>query len=384
MPFFVLAGAVVLLIPAIVRLDLTGMTVHRESTTPVRTLIRRPFVIRAALLYLAMILPSGVYDVLWAKLLSDRGASLTLIGLSFTIYGIPYVAFAIFGSHLIDRTGAIRASVIGLVATLPPVILYGYIAAPIGLVLVATIEGVANAFSIPASQSAMVEACRPEEIGTGQGISGAAGIGAAGVAAVIAAPLYDSFGAAPTFVATAVTMATILADRAPRGSARGDDLLAGRLRRRVRRLVGRAETRERRTLIARLGERTTQEAPGRLEQRSHVVERHDRFGFGLARRRRGFELGHWLRRRFRFDLHHEIDLDLRLGLRLDRRVRQRFGLGAERCFEHRLRFGLPARLELGIGHGDDRGVVLERELERRLVEPTPATPGLALRSRGCS
>ena len=93
-PFFVLAGAVVLLIPAIVRLDLTGMTVHRESTTPVRTLIRRPFVIRAALLYLAMILPSGVYDVLWAKLLSDRGASLTLIGLSFTIYGIPYVAFA--------------------------------------------------------------------------------------------------------------------------------------------------------------------------------------------------------------------------------------------------------------------------------------------------
>jgi MFS family permease len=210
-PFFVLAGAVLLLVPAIVRLDLTGMNVHRDSTTPVRTLIRRPFVIRAALLYLAMILPSGVYDVLWAKLLSDRGASLTLIGLSFTIYAVPYVAFAVFGSHLIDRTGAIRASVIGMVATLPPVILYGYIAAPIGLVLVATIEGVANAFSIPASQAAMVAACRPQEIGTGQGISGAAGIGAAGVAAVVAAPLYESFGAAPTFVATAVTMAMILA-----------------------------------------------------------------------------------------------------------------------------------------------------------------------------
>jgi DHA1 family multidrug resistance protein-like MFS transporter len=209
-PFYVLAVAVLLLVPAIVRLDLTGMDVHRESTTPVRALIRRPFVIRAALLYLAMILPSGVYDVLWAKLLSDRGASLTLIGLSFTIYAIPYVAFAFFGSHLIDRTGAIRASVIGLVATLPPVVLYGYIAAPIGLVLVATIEGVANAFSIPASQAAMVEACRPEEIGTGQGISGAAGIGAAGVASVVSAPLYESYGAAPTFVVTALTMATIL------------------------------------------------------------------------------------------------------------------------------------------------------------------------------
>jgi len=143
-PFFVLAGAVLLVTPAIIRLDLTGMDVHRESTTPVRALIRRPFVIRAALLYLAMIFPSGVYDVLWAKLLSDRGASLTLIGLSFTIYGIPYVAFAFFGSHLIDRYGAIRSSVIGLLATLPPVILYGYIAAPIGLVLVATIEGAAR------------------------------------------------------------------------------------------------------------------------------------------------------------------------------------------------------------------------------------------------
>jgi DHA1 family multidrug resistance protein-like MFS transporter len=210
-PFFVLAGAVLLVTPAIIRLDLTGMDVHRESTTPVRALIRRPFVIRAALLYLAMIFPSGVYDVLWAKLLSDRGASLTLIGLSFTIYGIPYVAFAFFGSHLIDRYGAIRSSVIGLLATLPPVILYGYIAAPIGLVLVATIEGAANAFSIPASQAAMVAACRPEEIGTGQGISGAAGIGAAGVASVVSAPLYESFGAGPTFIATATTMATILA-----------------------------------------------------------------------------------------------------------------------------------------------------------------------------
>jgi DHA1 family multidrug resistance protein-like MFS transporter len=209
-PFFVLATAVLLLIPAIARLDLTGISVHRESTTPVRTLIRRPFVLRAALLYVAMILPSGVYDVLWAKLLTDRGASLTLVGFSFTIYGIPYVAFAIFGSHLIDQTGAIRASVIGLVATLPAVVAYGYIAVPIGLVLVATIEGVANAFSIPASQAAMVEACRPHELGTGQGISGAAGIGAAGVASLVSAPLYDSFGAAPTFVLTAATMATIL------------------------------------------------------------------------------------------------------------------------------------------------------------------------------
>ncbi|HKY16180.1 MAG TPA: MFS transporter, partial [Microthrixaceae bacterium] len=206
-PFLVLAVVMLALLPLLWTLDLGHLEDRPIGTASVRSMVRRPPVARAALLYMAMILPSGVYDVLWALYLTDRGASQSVVGLSFAIYALPYVAVAAFGAHVIDRIGPLRASYWGLAVTLVPILAYGLIHRPWVLIAVATIEGVANAVSIPAAQAAMVEACPPDEVGTGQGIAGAAGIGAAGVAAVCAAPLYDQTNAFVTFAVTAAVMA---------------------------------------------------------------------------------------------------------------------------------------------------------------------------------
>jgi DHA1 family multidrug resistance protein-like MFS transporter len=211
-PFVVLAVAVAALAPVVARIDVGHLERARDTDpTPVRRLLRRPFVQRAALLEVAMILPSGVYDVLWAKFLRDLGASALLIGVSFTAFAIPYVVVAAFGSRVIDRVGAIPTALWGLAFTLPPIIAYGIVRDPEVLIAVAVLEGAANAFSIPAAQAAMVDAVDPSQIGTGQGIAGASGLAAAGLAAMVAAPVYEQVGATWTFMGTAVVMVVITA-----------------------------------------------------------------------------------------------------------------------------------------------------------------------------
>lgn len=211
-PFACLAVASLALIPLLARVPLPDAVAHTsEEAAPsgARALWRRPAVRRAAILYLALYLPTGVYDVLWARYLTDLGAGEMFIGVSFAIYGIPYVLVAPFGGKLVDRIGAVPVVFGALAATLPFVIAYGLASVPLVVASFAMGEAAANAVSIPAAQAAMVEACEADEVGAGQGLAGAMGIGGAGIASLSAAPLYEHFGAEPTFVGLAATMVAL-------------------------------------------------------------------------------------------------------------------------------------------------------------------------------
>lgn len=225
-PFACVAVATLVLVPLLVRLPLPDFTpataVAAGATDPldpgggtastsVRSLWRRPAVRRAAIVYLALYLPTGVYDVLWARYLTDLGAGEVFIGVSFAIYGIPYVAVAPFGGKLVDRIGAVPVTFGALVATLPFIVAYGLASIPLVVASFAMGEAAANAVSIPAAQAAMVDACHADEVGAGQGLAGAMGIGGAGLASLIAAPLYEHAGAEATFLALAATMVALAA-----------------------------------------------------------------------------------------------------------------------------------------------------------------------------
>lgn len=214
LPFVTLAVTALVLVVPMATMDLGSLghgarvdTQRRPTST--RDLWRRPPVRRAAILYLALFLPTGVYDVLWARYLTDLGAGPTFVGVSFAIYGIPYVIVAPLGGRLVDRVGAIPVTVWGLVATLPFILAYGLFSIPLVVAAFAIGEAAANAVSIPAAQAAMVDACEPREIGIGQGLSGAMGIGGAGISALVAAPIYARFGAETTFVALCVVMVAL-------------------------------------------------------------------------------------------------------------------------------------------------------------------------------
>jgi predicted MFS family arabinose efflux permease len=210
-PFWVLAVVVAIVLAAIARRPIPG-DVPTEALTSTSSgialdLLRYREVVVATLLALALILPVGIYDSLWSRYLQDRGASTLFIGITLTMYGVPFIALASRGGRLADRTGPFHAAFVCLVLVSPLIALYGVITIPIVIVSVALVEAIVQAVAVPASQAAMAIACPPERLAAGQGLAGAAGQAGAGVVALVAAPVYESAG--PGFLFAAAAVATL-------------------------------------------------------------------------------------------------------------------------------------------------------------------------------
>jgi len=212
-PFFVLA---VLTAGALV---FVAVVAGREHEAPIeaggrnslRRLIRIRRVIGVAIITLALEFPMGVYDSLWARYLTDRGASQLFVGVSLFVFGLPFMAFATLGGRLADRYGPLRVAVLGGLVIIPTTLAYGLIAAPIGILLVSIVESIGASAAFPGAQAAMAEASPPDLVASGQGLALAAGIGGAGVAAMVAAPIYQDLGSGWLFAGTAAVMAILVA-----------------------------------------------------------------------------------------------------------------------------------------------------------------------------
>jgi predicted MFS family arabinose efflux permease len=194
-PFWALAVVVTIVFIALARRSIPGdgaVAPGMAAGGVALDLLRYREVVVAALLSLALFLPVGIYDSLWSRYLQDRGASTLFIGVTLTLYGVPFITLASRGGRLADRTGPFRASFACLVLIAPLISLYGIFTIPIAIVSIAFVEAVIQAVAVPASQAAMASACPPERLGAGQGLAGAAGQAGAGIVALSAVPLARS------------------------------------------------------------------------------------------------------------------------------------------------------------------------------------------------
>ena len=173
-------------------------------------LLRIRGVVVAVLLELAVFLPVGIYDSLWARYLQDRGATTIFVGVSLTLYGIPYVLWAPRGGALADRLGPVRSATIGMIIVIPATALYGLLAAPVVITAVALVEAIGNATAVPGAQTAMARSCPPDRLAAGQGLSGSISLLATGAAAAVAAPVYEMAGPELLMGGAALLMAAIV------------------------------------------------------------------------------------------------------------------------------------------------------------------------------
>ena len=167
-------------------------------------LLRIRGVVVAVLLELAVFLPVGIYDSLWARYLQDKGATTVFVGIGLTLYGIPYVLWAPRGGKLADRLGPVRSATLGMLVVVPATAFYGLLAAPVAITALALVEAFGNATAVPGAQTAMARSCPPERLAAGQGLSGSISLLAAGAAAGVAAPVYEAVGSEVLFVGAAV------------------------------------------------------------------------------------------------------------------------------------------------------------------------------------
>lgn len=208
--FLVFAVLVALVLPLVATVELIESDEPTSEAAKPRELIRRPAVLRAVLVTVALTAPVGMYEVVWSPLLRDFGASTTLIGISVALYGIPFLLAAPFGGALGDRVGSERVSLIGGALMTVVVFAMGFQRTIPLLMLVGVVEAVVNASSIPNAAASMSRATAQSEQATGQGLAGAASMSTIAVMTLVAGFVYEAGGQAAAFTTAAVVSAVLL------------------------------------------------------------------------------------------------------------------------------------------------------------------------------
>ena len=198
--------------------DAPAASVARAATTPAPRpprisldLLRSPLVVGILLLYGAVMVPTGAYDGIWPRFMTDIGASEALTALSYTLFAVPYALLAGWAGRLADRIGGVSAFVRGAVVLVPIVALYGIIGDPWVATGVGFVESSGQALAFIGAAAAMAQAVPAARAGASQGLMRAFGLLTATVAAALSGLAYETGGPLALFGGTAVVVALVIA-----------------------------------------------------------------------------------------------------------------------------------------------------------------------------
>ncbi len=210
-PFIFLSAFLICMLPGLIKINISVENeIPQDSRrSAAKVILKRKEAAGAILLGAAMFFPAGMYEAIWARFMEDLGASTLFVGISLTMYGIPFALTASTAGKFIDRIGPWRAAIFGVSVIIPMTFIYGFLTSPWLLMGLAMVEAIGQGVGAPACQAAMVKATHEHERATGQGMVGAASTLGGGIAALIAAPLYAGPGPEETFMIVACVVAVL-------------------------------------------------------------------------------------------------------------------------------------------------------------------------------
>jgi MFS family permease len=109
-------------------------------------LFTRPLVL-VYLLQLILLITNGVAASVWSLYMLDRGASLPLIGLSFTTFALPIIVIAPLGGRFSDRHGRYGTLLLGLFLSGSVFCLYSLPLQPVWIIVISMLEGASIAIA---------------------------------------------------------------------------------------------------------------------------------------------------------------------------------------------------------------------------------------------
>jgi DHA1 family multidrug resistance protein-like MFS transporter len=180
----------------------------------------------------------GVYEACWTLLLDLRHAHDWQIGLSWTLFAVPFVIMARPGGWLADHLDRRWLAMGSLCVSVGLCMLYPFLASLAWLLALGAIEATGTAIALPSAQSLLTQASDVSEVGRVQGMYSTAQTAAIAVAASAGGALFGVAAWAP-FVAggaaaACLTLSLPLAWRHVQGhaamvagSSRDTDVLAG-------------------------------------------------------------------------------------------------------------------------------------------------------------
>ncbi len=156
--------------PAGVAEALAARTRSDGSLRPLRRVRLRRSMTGALICGAALGLASGVYDICWTLLLLARGASGLEIGISWTLFAVPFVLAAKPSGWLADHMDRRLLVLAGIGTSTVLCASYPFIHSVPALVLLGAMEALGFAAAMPAVQSLLTQGSAASEVGRIQGM----------------------------------------------------------------------------------------------------------------------------------------------------------------------------------------------------------------------
>jgi MFS family permease len=205
-PLFLAALITVLFLPAPGQNDAGD---NEKAAAVFRELFSRPLLL-TYILQGVLMLTNGVVMAIWSIYMLDRGASLPLIGLSYTTFALPIIFIAPLAGRLSDRFGRYWPFLLGLLLIGVVFCLYSLPLTPWAIVCISMLEGAVTSVARSALDGLLADVMPAQVKGKVQANYAAAGMLGNLVGAGIAGLLYGFSPGLPFLLQGLVSFAACL------------------------------------------------------------------------------------------------------------------------------------------------------------------------------
>ncbi len=165
--------------------------VHRPVPRSERTVLwRNRSIVGVMMAFIAGGLIIGVYEVCWSLLLAFRGATSWQIGLSWTLFALPFGIVSFPAGWLVDHFDRRYLIVMAMVGAAGFAATYPFVHSVAWLLGLGAAEAVLVAIGMPAEASQLAHSVPSHDLGRAQGAAATAQTAATGVAALVAGSLF--------------------------------------------------------------------------------------------------------------------------------------------------------------------------------------------------
>ena len=207
-PFLAQGLALLACLPVLARVTEPPFEAYRRRA-PMRRLLGIRAVRSGLAIGAGLFLTIGGFEAIWARFLTDRGASTAMVAVGVTVFTAPLIVLAPLGGRLADRLGPARVGIGGI--SVLPLVLAAF-ALHVGywpVVVIAIGQAAVVAVCLPAGQAVIAHGSPDDLVAAGQGLNGAVGAGTAAFGSVTTAALYGATGSTGTWLAVAAATAVL-------------------------------------------------------------------------------------------------------------------------------------------------------------------------------
>jgi DHA1 family multidrug resistance protein-like MFS transporter len=151
----------------------------------------------------------GAYESCWTLLMRFDHASTFQLGLSWTLFALPYVVFFRIGGWCADHTDRRVLAVVGILNAAAFCAIYPLLGSVTALLALSCFEAIGSSLALPSAQSILTEDADPRQVGRRQGAFTTAQTSAMALSALCSGLLFE-VGPAVPFVWMAIAAAIIV------------------------------------------------------------------------------------------------------------------------------------------------------------------------------